>query len=223
MLFRSGIVLLMGAVCASAAPITFNFDTDTGSFTPFTDTVDGLSATFTSPADPGGFAVGSSFFSTLTGGVLLDPGPASANGLPLTISFNALLGSLSLDFATNSGVGVPLQLQAFDDALPAGATSAMGTIPPGFSFPEGSISISGAFNEVVLSSTAFDFAIDNIAVTLVPEPSDFVLIGLALGACALLRFRSRGQLRNAASSSPLLGPRMASAALGSGSHPETQA
>jgi hypothetical protein len=41
----------------------FNFDADSvGTATPFTDVNGGLSATFSSPSDPGGFVVAPTFF-----------------------------------------------------------------------------------------------------------------------------------------------------------------
>jgi len=63
-----------------------------------------------------------------------------------------------------------------------GSANATGTIPPGFGFPEGTLSFSGpTFNSVVLSTTAFNFAVDNIVVNPVvnpvPEPSTLVMAG----------------------------------------------
>ena len=96
--------------CVSAATITFDFDGDLGNSTPFTDTVSGLSATFSSSGDPGGFGVIPTFLAPpMVGGILLDPGPAGLNDVNLTIQFSALQSMISLDFATNSGLGVPAE------------------------------------------------------------------------------------------------------------------
>src|SRR5205814_943359 len=117
------------------------------------------------------------FFSTLTGNILFDPGPALANNIPLTISFSAPLTNLSLLFATNSAPGVLLVLNAFNGVTPVGTVSAGGVTPPGFTFPEGSLAFTGGpFNRVVLSSTASDFAIDNVSATVsaAPEPESIV-------------------------------------------------
>jgi hypothetical protein len=63
----------------------------------------------------------------------------------------------------------------------------------GFTFPEGEISFAGMpFNEIVVSSTATDFAVDNINVIAAPEPGSFLLLGagLILSGLASLRRRS---------------------------------
>lgn len=62
---------------------------------------------------------------------------------------------------------------------------------PGFTFPEGEIALSGElFNNIVVSSTATDFAVDNITVATAPEPAVSGLFGLAflaLGIPAIYR------------------------------------
>jgi len=177
------------------ADTIFNFNSDLiGTSTPFTDTVSGLGATFTSSHDPGGFAVTPTFFSTLTGNVLLDPGPAQLNNLTLTILFSAEQASISMNFATNSVLGVPFHLDVFDGTSAVGGATASGVIPPGFFFPEGTISFSGStFNRVVLSApTAPHFAIDNVSVNAaaVPEPSSLSLLAFdTLGVIAITRLR----------------------------------
>jgi hypothetical protein len=183
----AGTIPVWGDEVLSSDPI-FNFDSDpVGKATPFTDTVSGLGATFTSSGDPGGFVVIPTFFSTLTGNVLIDPGPAGLNNLTLTVAFSAAQTSISMNFATNSVTGVPFTLNAFNGALPVGTSVASGVIPTGFFFPEGVISFSGpAFNRVVLSSTAPDFAIDNVSVNAVPEPGSLSL--LVFGAIAAIGF-----------------------------------
>jgi hypothetical protein len=184
-----------GSQGLSSDPV-FNFDADlVGKPTPFTDTVSGLGATFTSSGDPGGFAVVPSFFKTLTGNVLLDPGPANLNNLTLTILFSAVQTSISMNFATNSGTGVPFNLNAFNGASAVGSATATGVIPPGFGFPEGVVSFSGpTFNRVVLSApAALDFAIDNVSVNAVPEPGSLSLLAFgALGAIAITQLRHLG-------------------------------
>ena len=190
------LVLLAAVPAVWAGTVTFNFDSDaTGKPTQFTDTTGGVSATFSSNGDPGGFAVGPSFFQSLTGQVLIDPGPAGLNNLTLTVLFSTTGSSVTLDFATNSRTGVPFDLSAFDGSTLVGTVSATGTIPGGgFTFPEGVISFSGAaFNEIVLSApNAKDFAVDNIAFTSgpsVPEPSTALL--MLIGGAAILTLARR--------------------------------
>jgi len=185
------LLLAAATFCAAAGASTvFNFDSDgLGTSTNFTDMVNGLSATFSSPADPGGFVVYASMFDTLTGNVLGDPGPAGADNLDLSIAFSENLGALSLDFATaDFGTPSPLTITAYENSTLVGSSSATGSFPSGFSFPEGQVSLSGkTFNQLVVSSTAPDFAIDNIAVTAAPEPAAIALFGLGLLALALPR------------------------------------
>jgi len=165
----------------------FNFDADLfDKPTPFSDTVGGVEATFTSSGDPGGFAVTPFSFSSLTGNVLLAPGPAGLNNLTLTIVFSGVQTSISMNFATNSEIGTLFKLDAFNGTSAVGSAAATGIIPSGFSFPEGVISFSGsAFNSVVLSSPeALDFAIDNVTVKVVSEPGSLLL--LLFGALGII-------------------------------------
>ena len=180
---------------ANAATV-FNFDSDgLGTATGFTDKVNGLSATFSSPADPGGFVVYQSMFETLTGNVLGDPGPAGMDSLALSVNFSANLAAVEFDFATSDfSTPSPLTLTAYENAQLIGSISATGEFLNGFSFPEGEIAFAGhPFNRIVISSTASDFAVDNIAVSAAPEPATCALLGtalLALGVPALRRRRA---------------------------------
>jgi hypothetical protein len=84
----------------------------------------------------------------------------------LGIFFSQSITSISLSFvlADISNSTSMLLSNGF-----GGTASAMGTIPAGLSFPEGSISFSGApFPLVVLTSAASQFVIDNIIVTTAP-------------------------------------------------------
>ena len=185
---------------ASASEV-FNFDSDSlGTSTTFTDTVNGLSATFSSTADPGGFIVYGSLFDTLTGNVLGDPGPAGANGLALDITFSQNLSAIVLDFATaDFGASSPLTITAYENSTETGSATATGTVPVGFTFPEGAVGLSGAtFNEIVVSSSAPDFAVDNISASLAPEPAAFGLLGLglvAIGSPAVYRKSRRAAIK----------------------------
>lgn len=192
------IFLACGAFCAAAnASTIFNFDNDSlGTATNFTDTVNGLSATFSSSADPGGFVVYQSFFETLTGNVLGDPGPAGLDGLNLDINFSQNLAAATLDFATaDFGTPSPLTLTAYEGSTMVGSYTSTGQYLDGFTFPEGEISFAGqTFNQLVVSSSAMDFAVDNINVTPSPEPAAFSLFAvglLAMGIPAARRMFSR--------------------------------
>lgn len=179
---------------AANASTVFNFDSDNlGTATTFTDTVDGLSATFSSSADPGGFVIYPTIFDTLTGNVLGDPGPAGQDNLALDVAFSQELSSISLDFATSDfGSPSPLTLTAYENSQLVGSVEMTGTFPGGFAFPEGAIAFDGsAFNNIVISSTATDFAVDNLAVTATPEPGLLLPLGLGFVAMAFLSLRAK--------------------------------
>lgn len=164
----------------------FNFEGDAlGTYTAFTNVNNGLSATFTSNGDPGGFVVDTSFFSSLTGNVLLDPGPAGDDQLSLTVSFSSQVSSASLDFAINPITPTDtFTLAAYQGSTLVGSDTETGSVPSGsFYYPEGVASFNGAlFNSIVLSSSGEDLAVDNISVSAAttPEPGTMSIVGLAV-------------------------------------------
>jgi hypothetical protein len=171
-----GTIVLAAATTASAQ--AFDFEAvPVGTTVPLSITSGGLGATFTSGA---GFSVQSaSFLSTLTGNVLRD---FDAVRSPLTITFSAPLTGISLRFATNDLLGTTgLTLQARDGAALVGSVRVPGVVPDGWLYPEGVIGFAGpTFTSVVLSSTAPDFAVDQIVVAqvgVVPEPGTVALVG----------------------------------------------
>jgi hypothetical protein len=195
--------LFLAAAALSAAAnasTTFNFDGDNlGTSTNFTDTVNGISATFSSSADPGGFVVYPSFFETLTGNVLGDPGPAGQDNLTLIISFSQNISAVVLDFATSDFITPsPLTLTAYENSTSVGSNTQSGQFLPGFTFPEGEIAFDGTiFNQIVISSTATDFAVDNISVipANAPEPTSCALLGAGLLAIGIPAARRRSARR----------------------------
>jgi hypothetical protein len=185
------LVLLSAAANAS---IVFNFDGDSiGTSTTFTDTVGGLSATFSGSADPGGFVVYPTMFETLTGNVLGDPGPAFMDNLALDVSFSQDLSAIELDFATSDFVTPSLfTLNVYENSDLVGSVSSTGQFLPGFTFPEGEIAFDGAaFNNVVISSAATDFAVDNINVATAPEPGTLAAFGIGLVLLGVSSIRRR--------------------------------
>jgi hypothetical protein len=188
-------LLTAAVLCAAAdASTVFDFDGDNlGTTTGFTNTVNGLSATFSSSADPGGFVVYQSMFETLTGNVLGDPGPAGMDNLALSVNFSVNLAAVELDFATSDfSAPSPFTLTAYENSQLIGSASSTGQFLNGFSFPEGEIAFAGSpFNRIVLSSPASDFAVDNITVATAPEPATCALPGIALLALGVPALRRR--------------------------------
>jgi len=183
------IVLFCTAANASSL---FNFDGDAiGTSTTFTDSVNGVLATFSSSADPGGFVVYQSMFETLTGNVLGDPGPAGQDNLTLNVNFSQNLSAITLDFATADFITPsPFTLTAFENSTLVGSATLSGQFLPGFTFPEGEIAFEGGrFNQLVLSTTATDFAVDNINVISTPEPGTLCMLGSALLLLGAVRRR----------------------------------
>jgi hypothetical protein len=192
---------LTGPAAVAHADVVFDFEPVTiGTATTFSYTQGGITATFSSPADPGGFAVFDSFFRDLTGHVLLDPGPSGASFIPLVVSFSQALATVSLNFATDDGAPPfsTFTLEAFSGSTLVGTVSAVGSIPPGFDFPEGTISFDGhgaTFDSLRFSTTgpAPFFAVDNIAVNTpsIPEPGTLTLFALGVLGFAGYGWRRR--------------------------------
>lgn len=193
------IPVMIGALFVSisqAATIgTFDFDNDApfSTTTPFTDTSNGISATFTSPSDPGAFAVLPSSFQALSGNALTGTAPGVTE---LDIAFNQSLVAATFTFATSDFITPgPLDLEALYNGTPVGSTSATGIVPAGFIFPEGEIAFEGAaFNQLVVTTPdSPTFAIDNLNVAEAPEPSSasMIVIGLLVAFAPVAIRRAR--------------------------------
>jgi hypothetical protein len=110
----------------------FSFEGVRTGGTPFTKTVNGLRASFSSDGDPDGFIVG--FFPILnpTGLSLLE---CNFCFLTLTIDFSAPQTTFLTAFGTTvprgTSSGLPLDLTAFNGASEVGSTTTTGVVPPG--------------------------------------------------------------------------------------------
>src|ERR1035437_9864921 len=107
-ILRIAALVLAATATASGGSIVFDFNAlVVGTTTQFPNTVGGLTTTYSSPSDPGGFVVFQSFFTTLTGNVLLQ----NVSGAVLSIDFSDPQSSVALSFATAT-VG-PFEMDAY--------------------------------------------------------------------------------------------------------------
>jgi hypothetical protein len=196
---KTGCALAMAAalVPAAAQATLFNqtavFDFENialGTTTTFTDTVNGLTATFTGSAS---VCAAGGLFLTLSGNVEIqdlcnNPANGDQSG-PLGISFSEDLSSVSLDFATVAGPGT-LTVKALENGNPVSTSTFNSTVPPGGFSGEGFASVAGTFNSLTLTSASL-LAIDNISTPAVPEPASIALLGGGLAGFVLVRRRRK--------------------------------
>jgi hypothetical protein len=115
------------------------------------------------------------------------------DNLALKIGFSQNLSAITLDFATSDFITPsPFTITTFEGSTQVGTATSTGQFLQGFTFPEGEITFEGGpFDNVVLSSTAMDFAVDNVTVIAAPEPGTLALLGAGLLLTGLPSLRRR--------------------------------
>jgi hypothetical protein len=193
---KTGRALAMAAALVPAAAQATLFDQTAvfdfeniaaGTPLPFSDTVNGLTATFTGNASV--CAVGGLFVSLKGNAEVQELCAAGDQTGPLGIGFSSDLSSVSLDFATVAGPGT-LTVEALENGNPVSTSTFNSTVPPGGFSGEGFASVAGTFNSLTLTSASL-LAIDNISTPAVPEPASIALLGGGLAGFVLVRRRRK--------------------------------
>lgn len=224
------LLVLAGSFSALQADSIFDFSADTpvaypgtplptttppGTQTTFTDTNNGISATFSSATaagvnTPSGFIVQNyNTFVNFSGPNSLYENDFVATrftNLVLDVNFSTVLNNSSLEFSLNqlsAQGGNSLTLTAFLNGTPVGTTTTLYTGAMA-TYLYGSLSFGGVdFNSIQLSSNTIEFAIDDLNVSPaapvsgVPEPAPTALI--LLGVAALLAYIRRHRRKKTAS------------------------
>jgi hypothetical protein len=190
----------LAGLSAHAALITYDFeDLPLGRMQSLTDSKGGVVATLTT-TDPSGLGVsqnsGTSFAPPFMGHFV-----SNGTGFPIDISFSSPLDSASLDFGTDNlaGISTLVTVKAYEGG-PSGvllfASSTLGSVTAGFSFPQGAINISApGFDTLVVSGAQPGLAIDNLTVSTVPEPGSLGMLVVLSGFLGLVK-RGRGSSRD---------------------------
>jgi hypothetical protein len=202
-----GLVFVAGSAAIARADSIFNFeDLALGTQAPFTETNNGVTATFATSL-PNTFDIETDPDGIGSGQRLIQIGTTTANNVSLTVTFGGQqFQSVSLPFAilgvTGDNPAPQLTLQALLNGTAIGSINAptITNLPAGGPFySTGSLSFSpgGAFDSLVLTSSRNGFAIDDLSVSTaavsgVPEPAPVALLmfGMA-GMLAFVRHRQR--------------------------------
>jgi hypothetical protein len=172
---------------AAASLVPFDFEDQVfGADTPFSITEGSLTASFSSSGDVGGFGITAAYglFPIMSGNILVSPGSAFVDSVPLTIMFSQPVIGVSFLF----GLGSADPAGTIDLTTDGGdAASATGTISVGSLLPQGELVFSGHyFTTLTLSSTALDFGIDNLVIDL-PEPAPMAALTLGMLMLSVVR------------------------------------
>ena len=192
------VIIFIGCASLCHADVVFNFESNSQSeLTPFTDTVNGLSATF---SGPGAVCDVTNAFVSLSGNALTQQYCETTGVGALKIAFSQNLGGISFDFATDNGTGTDtVTLRALKNGAMVGSVKFVSIVPPGSPLNEGEgvATFSGLFNGIEFSSdTNSGVFIDNVAVrTTVPEPGTLGFIGMAAALFSWTSLRRSFALR----------------------------
>ncbi len=198
---------------AEAGYATYDFDSSPlyTTYTPFSLTDSGTTATFSTPAAGAGGSFGVqnavNLVAPMSGHYLGDNGVSPSANIALDVTFTVGASAASLydvrfDFVTGdlqpgNTPGAVITVTAYEGASLVGSASTSGVSPhPYTSFPQGSLELgtgSVPFDRIEITSAAPSFGIDNLRVAnSVPEPASALLI--VVGGASALASRRRGRL-----------------------------
>jgi hypothetical protein len=207
----AAVLLSSGSQRAFAGPV-YTFDNMPQGVSPFSDTVDGITARFGTPAGQGGVMVAPGYFrAPFSGNALFNMGVTPNTSVPVTANFSHALHMVTLDFATLNLGSQPsaITLTAFSGGINGtvvGSVSATGVpqqlrhnpsnitnIEVMFA-PQGTLTFSSSqtFDTIEISGgPGVGFAIDNVNVTF-PEPGGLTLAAVTLLGLGVRAWRRRG-------------------------------
>ncbi|HTX39977.1 MAG TPA: hypothetical protein VME43_33390 [Bryobacteraceae bacterium] len=173
----------LAAIPLDASTIFINgTDEPLATYTPFSDTIDGITATFSSGSDPLAFETNPTTNYVDWGSEMLS---TNTFGATLTITFSQSFDWISIDFGTYTAD--PLELVAYLGRTQAGSpVDITGTQVVTDGFYQSTIGLSGvSFDTIVLSDPSSGlpiFGVGNITVAEAPEPGYFWIFP-AVGIC----------------------------------------
>jgi hypothetical protein len=200
------LLLIAGLVPVLKADSIFDFNGDAaGTVTPFSDSNNGLTASYSAfqgaTPQPNGFIVWNNPFINFGGGNNLYetaqvPGYQDYSNLTLQILFSSPVNSVTFPFALNAPAGNTLTLTALSGGTQIGQVVSAPSIESpdnGYSYGTLAFNPGQTFDQIQLGN-AFEFALDDLATTNatpvsgVPEPASVALmfVGLA-GILAYVR------------------------------------
>ena len=162
---RSAVLSLCCVAPAALGESVFNFDNiAAGTAAPISQRVNGVTAILVGNATIcSTVGLSGNIFATLSGNAIMQNFCRTDTGGPLGLVFTTPLSKISFALAINGSTSVPVTVTYLMNGNIVGTQVIQPAVPNGSVSPEASVSYTGNFNSVVLSSTGL-LAIDNLDV-----------------------------------------------------------